>query len=665
MHEIDGLLLGFVTFGTGVLTQNRSINFPVVDDNIALEPDKHYLLRLRNIGNIGLGNPGTMNVTVVDNDDVFVSFVGSFYSYSESHGTVSNIQVQLSNPIAQDLSVNIRGGPGSQPSSVVVSGAVVSESIRFIAGGNTSVSLSDFALIDDAVTLEAVEQYDLSLISHDYTAEPSRVSLGSNTTLFINDDDVVDVTFGNSMYLFFENEGMARVSVSLSRNISQALTVTVRVEGGPVDQTIRFSPSQRVGFISFGLADDLIALEDPKRFQLRFSQHSFPDGSKVRLGSNSNVSILDNDVVSVTFAQSSYSYFESNGTASNIMLRLNTTIARPLSVLVLGGPGSQPSSVVVSGADVSSAVTFAPGGSLTVPLPSFVITNDDVALEDDESYSLSISDPSVTQNVIAADSTDIDITDDDIITINLEPPSTCLEGSNAVAVIKREAIAYEAPFEATVSNERYTGPLSPDQATVGDFDGFNFTEQHSVVFHPAKANDERFGNVSFLMPRDGIVELEKVFIWRLSVNDSRVRINTDTQFVRLDNKDVFSIGFKDLHVTIREGQVATLTIKQIGNEKGGTDIGGFPENRLQSVQFRHVSGTATSGSDFLLNSTVPRLTYTVNNTLNDISFTPITSIDDNIIEGDETIQVIIIYWDYVVQAVKEWQTATITIVDDD
>ena len=40
----------------------------MVDNNIALEPDKHYLLRLRGIGNIGLGNPGTMNVTVVDDD---------------------------------------------------------------------------------------------------------------------------------------------------------------------------------------------------------------------------------------------------------------------------------------------------------------------------------------------------------------------------------------------------------------------------------------------------------------------------------------------------------------------------------------------------------------------------------------------------------------------
>ena len=64
---------------------------------------------------------------------------------------------------------------------------------------------------------------------------------------------------------------------------------------GPVNQSITFSPSQRVGFISFALNDDQVALEDPQRFQLRFSQHSFSDGSKVRLGPNSDISIIDDD----------------------------------------------------------------------------------------------------------------------------------------------------------------------------------------------------------------------------------------------------------------------------------------------------------------------------------------------------------------------------------
>ena len=66
---IDGPSLGSVTFNTGSVPQSRTVNFPVTNNNIALEPDKHYMLRLRNLGNLGLGDPGTMNITVVDDDD--------------------------------------------------------------------------------------------------------------------------------------------------------------------------------------------------------------------------------------------------------------------------------------------------------------------------------------------------------------------------------------------------------------------------------------------------------------------------------------------------------------------------------------------------------------------------------------------------------------------
>ena len=46
-------------------------------------------------------------------------------------------------------------------------------------------------------------------------------------------------------------------------------------------------------------------------------------------------------------------------------------------------------------------------------LGPFNITNDNVALERTEEYSLMISNPSITRNVIASDSTDISIIDDD------------------------------------------------------------------------------------------------------------------------------------------------------------------------------------------------------------------------------------------------------------
>ena len=42
------------------------------------------------------------------------------------------------------------------------------------------------------------------------------------------------------------------------------------------------------------------------------------------------------------------------------------------------------------------------------------------------------------------------------------------EGHNAIAVIKRRVISYRAPFEVTVSLEKYTGPLRPDEGALGN-----------------------------------------------------------------------------------------------------------------------------------------------------------------------------------------------------
>ena len=48
------------------------------------------------------------------------------------------------------------------------------------------------------------------------------------------------------------------------------------------------------------------------------------------------------------------------------------------------------------------------------------------------------------------------------------------EGSNVVAVIRRQVISYQAPFEVTVFFTNFTGNLRPDEGVVGPReDGMN------------------------------------------------------------------------------------------------------------------------------------------------------------------------------------------------
>ena len=59
---------GILTIVSGTPPQRQAVVFPVVDNKIALELDKLTQLGLRNYSILPVGNPLTMNITVVDDD---------------------------------------------------------------------------------------------------------------------------------------------------------------------------------------------------------------------------------------------------------------------------------------------------------------------------------------------------------------------------------------------------------------------------------------------------------------------------------------------------------------------------------------------------------------------------------------------------------------------
>ena len=80
---------------------------------------------------------------------------------------------------------------------------------------------------------------------------------------------------------------------------------------------------------------------------------------------------------------------------------------------VILGPGTQPSTVEISGVDVNETITFTAHGTQFQVLPSFIIVNDTVALETIEQYGLFLSSPSITNGDTLGPGTTIYIIDDD------------------------------------------------------------------------------------------------------------------------------------------------------------------------------------------------------------------------------------------------------------
>ena len=123
-----------------------------------------------------------------------VKFVKTLYEYNENDGAIDNIEVLLNAPVAQDFTVHVTGGildmniispfycnnsgPGSQPSSVIVSGPNYNQILTFVAGSSgLKQTLSVLQLKDDEVAHEQHEIYNITLTNPPHS-----------DVLLINDD---------------------------------------------------------------------------------------------------------------------------------------------------------------------------------------------------------------------------------------------------------------------------------------------------------------------------------------------------------------------------------------------------------------------------------------------------------------------------------------------
>ena len=68
VHSFSDQTFGILTIVSGTPPQRQTVVFPVVNNKIALELDKLTQFGLRNYSILPVGNPFTMNVTVVDDD---------------------------------------------------------------------------------------------------------------------------------------------------------------------------------------------------------------------------------------------------------------------------------------------------------------------------------------------------------------------------------------------------------------------------------------------------------------------------------------------------------------------------------------------------------------------------------------------------------------------
>ncbi|XP_065884398.1 IgGFc-binding protein-like isoform X2 [Dysidea avara] len=292
-----------VTFPAGVT--RVPFDVPINDDRV-LEINERFNLVISPTSlprNVTRGNIDRTTVIIRDNDDISVHFNLSTYTVGEGDEMAQPILV-LSDPSSTDITVQIIDTQISATGGVdYISGPYI---VTFPAGV-TKVSF-DVLITDDNI-LESDEVFNLTI---DPSSLPRRVTVTdpSQAVVTIIDNEIVTVSFNQSVYSVDENNGPAQPVLVLSNSSSTDITVQVFISvgsatGGGIDYnsgpyTVTFPAGVTSVVIDISITDDDTS-ENEEDFTLIIDTSSLP--TRVNTGRlvQSRVVIVDDDGLSCDF----------------------------------------------------------------------------------------------------------------------------------------------------------------------------------------------------------------------------------------------------------------------------------------------------------------------------------------------------------------------------
>jgi uncharacterized delta-60 repeat protein/uncharacterized repeat protein (TIGR01451 family) len=371
-----------VTFLPGEISKNVKITLV---NNSLVQGDRTVTMELRDAVGALLFSPALAILTIVDDDRApgQLAFNSTNYFVSEA-GTNAVINVTRTNGWTGIVSVNFSTSPGT-----AVPGGdyqTVNTSLVF-ADGETNKTvlvpvLDDLGVSGDRTVLLAL-------------ANPTGgATLGapSASVLTILDNDVA-VAFASPVFVVNEGGGNATLSILRLNGTNGVTTVSYATTNGtavagqdysPAAGILTFNPGESLKALNIPILDD-DAIEGDESFSVVLSNPS--PGVQLANPSTAAVVILDNDT-GFSFTNSVVQVFE-NGTNAVITVVRTNTGTGTVSVNYATENGTASASADYVG--VSGTLVFTNGEAIktfTVPIL------DDKLAEGDESFTVSLSNPS-------------------------------------------------------------------------------------------------------------------------------------------------------------------------------------------------------------------------------------------------------------------------------
>ncbi len=611
------VISGTLVFPPLLLTP-QTLLLPIPDDQI-VSGDKIFNMTLSNPVQAILGEPHAATVTIME-DDTFptVQFSSSAYSIPESGGAVM-VDVTLSKAPIVTATVAYQTSDGTALANsdyTPMSGTLI-----FPPSLLTPQTLL-LPILDDAI-FEPTESFNLNLL----TATDAIIASPDVAAITIIDEDDLWVQFNNSTYTVTENAGSLTIVALLNKPSTHAVTVQSNIllpyATMPITSTLTFLAGQTAFTMTIPITDNLIP-EPNKTFLVTLSN---PLSATLGLTHSTSVTILDDDMPTVQFANSNYTIYENTGTVT-----LTVILSKAVNANVTVSYNKINDTANGSDYDTASGLlTFAPfqiSQTLTVAIIN------DALIEPDETFLVALHSP-INAMLGATNPTTVTIQNDDLPMVQFATSGYSVNENGGTLPLN---VTLNSSSFSTITVNYATSNLT---AIAGnDYSPLNGT----LTFNPGQTTLP----LTTTILDDSLDELNETFVVTLSSPINAVLGATNPTTVTIIDDDVPATNFSTPAYTVNEGSgsamfTVTLTIVPIAPV---------------TVNYASGNGTAISGSDY--GTTSGSLTFPIGSTM--MTFTvPIS--DDNLAELNETFIVTLSNPSSAVLGTTT--TATMTIVDNE
>jgi hypothetical protein len=503
----------------------------LVGDSV-VEGSEWFIGHLRGTTNNGvILTSDSINITIIDDDSVNISFSALSYTISEGDSflNVTVDKVGTTNFIA---SVTLQSSDGT----ALGGNDYLMQDLLLIFEPISSSQYIIIPLVNDDV-MEADEEFTLTLTVADGT-QGVNIASPATASVTITDDDEVTVSLSQSSYVVSEEDGEVTLQLVKSGETELPVEVLLSTVTGTAsapgdftavsDRVITFSAQQTSLTTTVNLMDDIIA-EDEESFFVSLSIPATQGG--VGIGqAQATITVRDRDTVIVRLGSTAYTWSEGDGEVAVVIEKIGSN-ERVISASLQAEPMTALAGFDYSFRD-SLEVQFSSGETQKEVV---VVIEDDSVLEDTETFLLSL-DIGLGATYDGNSFANITITDDDEVMVQFSSEVCALSVSEDAGSLEVSVARIGlSSIPVTVSFQIQSGTAIESL----DFSGGQ--EESSLLTIPASPSSTASLEVSIL--DDEVVETSpELFSVSISSSQTGVTVTgSDTANISIYDNDCESL----------------------------------------------------------------------------------------------------------------------------